>query len=127
MRKLEIDRDEVESDGNQTSLTALVGLQDYDYIHSAPIIMDWHDSILIATDIDADLLARATRKWIRGKTKGTVALDIEQAFADLIAMPSTVLIRYYAADNGRDEMLVAVGHKQRIDVTTIDCLDLIRN
>jgi len=123
MNGLEARHGELESSDKYTSLTTLVCLENHRFNDPDTFILDWYRSVLLVSTLPINQLFLIAQKWVRSKVEGVIPLDFDRVFSDLELVPNTAVLRYFAADNGRDESIAVVGHENLLNARAIDCLN----
>lgn len=125
LRKLDSRNWELEVLEGKTRLVSLVSLNGFNYDASEAVILNWVFSLIILSTMDIDILSGYIEGWLAKGDNGVLVYNYDAIAKDLISLDSTVVLRYFPADNGRCEMLVVVGNRDFIEENVEDCINLI--
>lgn len=126
LRKLDYRNGEFDVGDGNTRLVSLVNLDGFNYNDSETLVLSWLFSVIILTSTDIDTLNGYVAGWLSKKASNTVlAFNYEALAKDLLMLDTTVAMRYFPADNGRSEMLVAVGNREFVSGSVETCIDSI--
>lgn len=102
------------SDG-KSRLVSLVNLDGFNYDVSEALVLNWVFSLIILSTVSIDTLSKHIEGWLAKGDNSVLPYDYEVIAKDLASLDSTVVLRYFPADNGRPEMLVVVGDREFIE------------
>ena len=110
---------------NYTRLVSIVDLKDFSY-DSPSKILNWMSSLLLFSNLNLDEISLLVREWFSKDRKSVQPYNYDAIAKTLCNLSSTAVIRYFPADNGRPESLVAVGQKSYLqDSMAFPIQDLI--
>jgi hypothetical protein len=118
LRNLENYSSEVEVDVGSTRLVSLVKLDGFSYDVGEAIILNWKYSFFLLTTLEIKDLNGLVEGWVAKKRKSVLAFSYDAVAKDLLKLSTTSVLRYFPADNGRDETLVVVGNREFVEVLT---------
>lgn len=113
---------EIDLGGGNTRIVAVVNLDKFTFTTSEDLLLNWGDSLMFLTDIGLDDMMECVQNWIARGSDAYLAFDYEAIAKDLRCMEATVVLRYFPADNGRSEVLVAVGRQEVLAERIDKCL-----
>ncbi len=121
LRKLDSRNFEVFVDDNNTRLVSLVDLSSFSY-ESPSKVLNWLSSMLVLSNIDLDELTGLTDNWLSKDRKSVLPYNYDAIANTLYNQESTAVLRYFPADNGKPESLVAVGQKSFLEAGVVSCI-----
>lgn len=121
LRKLDNRNFEVLIDGNNTRLVSVVDLKDFSYTSPSKVLY-WISCMLVLSTLDLDELVSVVSEWISRDRKSILPYNYNAVAKALLNLESTAVLRYFPADNGKPESLVAVGQKDYLDKGIIPCI-----
>lgn len=125
LRKLDSRDLELDVFGGKTRLVSLVDLNGFGYDASEAAVLNWMFSLVVLSTMDIDVLSGHIEGWLSKGDSGVLAFNYDAVAKSLISLDSTVILRYFPADNGRRETLVVVGNKNFIEENIDTCINSI--
>jgi hypothetical protein len=122
LRNLECYSGEVEVGMGSTRLVSLVKLEDFDYDSAEAIVLNWVFSFIILTKLDVEDLNGLVEGWVAKCGKSVLAFNYDAVAKDLLNLSTTSVLRYFPADNGRDETIVVVGNRAFVEERVQKCI-----
>jgi hypothetical protein len=114
LQEFECRHSEIDVGDGLTRFFSLLDLEGFDFKTLDSTILNYLYSLIIITNLDIDELHMNVESWARmGKHPG-IAFDFDAVVSSLLRLDSTAVLRYFPADNGRHEMIVAVGNRDFI-------------
>ncbi|GLR04325.1 hypothetical protein GCM10007906_19120 [Vibrio hyugaensis] len=111
LRNLEGYSGEVEVALGSTRLVSLVNLEKFDYESEGEAVLNWAFSFILLTKLDLESFNGLVEGWVAKGEKSVLAFNYDAVARDLLKLSTTSVLRYFPADNGRDETLVVVGNR----------------
>lgn len=122
LRNLEAYSSEVEVGMGSTRLVSLVKLESFNYDAAEAIVLNWVFSFILLTKLDVEDLNCLIEGWMAKGGKSVLAFNYDAVAKDLLELSTTSVLRYFPADNGRDETLVVVGNRKFIEEKVQKCV-----
>lgn len=122
LRELNSRNWEIDVSDGKSRLVSLINLDGFNYGVSETLVLNWLFSLIILSEIDMDVLRNHVEEWVAKGESGVLAYDYDAVAKSLVELESTVVLRYFPADNGRSEMLVVVGNRRFIDKNVESCI-----
>ena len=114
---------EIDVGNGKTRLVSLVNLDGFSYDSSESIILNWIFGLVILTTLDISVLNEHIKGWVSKKDRSVLAFNYSAIAKDLSSLDKVAILRYFPADNGRNEMLVVVGNKDFVDEKILSCVE----
>lgn len=114
---------EVSTHNDNVRLYALVDLKDFDFNSSPVTILNWISSLIVLTPLDLDELQSKAERWI-DSNENIIPYDFNVIAKDLLFMGTGMVIRYFPAENGRNEVFAFIGCKEEIKHFHIENINL---
>jgi len=121
LRKLDNRSFQILIDGNNTRLISLVDLKGFSY-ESPSKVLNWMSSMLLLSTLDLDELASVASDWVSKEQESVLPYNYDAIVKTLQSLESTAVLRYFPADNGKPESLVAVGQKNYMTEAVVPCI-----
>ncbi len=121
LRELDRRDGEFDVEGGYTRLASLVDLDGFNYDEPTGYVLSWLVGIILLTDINIDTMNSFVEEWLM-KSDSILPFDYEAIAKGLVKLPTTAVLRYFAADNGRIETLAVVGNKEFVDGRIEKCI-----
>jgi len=122
LRSLESYGGEVEVGMGSTRLVSLVKLEDFNYDAAEAIVLNWVFSFILLTEIGVEDLNSLIEGWVAKGGNSVLAFNYDAVAKDLLKLSTTSVLRYFPADNGRDETLVVVGNRVFVEERVQKCV-----
>ena len=122
LRSLESYGREVEVGIGSTRLVSLVKLEDFNYDAAEAIVLNWVFSFILLTEIGVEDLNSLIEGWVAKGGNSVLAFNYDAVAKDLLKLSTTSVLRYFPADNGRDETLVVVGNRVFVEERVQKCV-----
>ncbi|WP_394390909.1 hypothetical protein [Shewanella woodyi] len=100
----------------------MVKLEDFNYDSAEAIVLNWVFSFILLTKLDVEDLNGLVEGWVAKGGKSVLAFNYDAVAKDLLELSTTSVLRYFPADNGRDETLVVVGNREFIEERVQKCV-----
>lgn len=108
-----------------SALCATVDLADYPFPIEDGYLLSWAYGVLVFTTLSLQEVHPIAEGWVR-QEESIFSFDYQAVTDDLQEMPTTAVMRYFAADNGDDERIIIVGNREFLDTHFEPCLDLLK-
>ena len=122
LRSFESYSGEVDVGMGNTRLVSLVKLKDFNYDAAEAIVLNWVFSFILLTKLDVEDLNNLVEGWVAKGGNSVLAFNYDAVAKDLLALSTTSALRYFPADNGRDEILVVVGNREFVEERVQECV-----
>ena len=116
---------EIDIDDSISALVATVDLDRYPFPQNQAPIRSWAHSMFVFSTLSLQEVHPIAEGWVR-QEESIFSFDYEAVAKDLQEMPTTAVMRYFAADNGDDERIIIVGNQEFLDTHFEPCLDLLK-
>lgn len=116
---------EVDIDDRVSALIATIDLADYPFPVKHGYILSWAYGVFVFSTLSLPEVHAIAEGWLR-QEESIFSFDYEAVAEDLQEMPTTAVMRYFAADNGDDERIIIVGNQEFLDTHFEPCLDLLK-
>jgi hypothetical protein len=114
---------EVDVADGVSRIVSLVDLKGFSFDEGEGILLNWVFSLIVLSPLDIDALGDHVKEWIATGSESILAYDYSAVAKSLAFLDSVAALRYFPADNGRRETLLAVGNRSFVDKTVLKCLD----
>lgn len=121
LKKLDHRNFEVIIDENNTRLMSIVDLKDFSY-DSPSKVLNWMSCMLLLSNLNLDKLAGLVSEWVSKDRKSALPYNYDAVAKTLHDLESTAVLRYFPADNGKSESLVAVGQSSFLEGRVGSCI-----
>lgn len=125
LRNLERYSGEVEVGMGSTRLVSLVKLEGFDYDTAEATVLNWVFSFILLTKLNIEDLSGFIEGWVAKEGSSVLAFNYDAVAKDLLGLSTTSVLRYFPADNGRDETLVVVGNREFVEKRIQKCVQFI--
>ena len=125
LRKLSNRKWEIGFPDGKSRLLSLINLDEFNYKTSESVVLNWIFSLILLSKTDMNTLSMHVEKWVAKDEHSVLSYDYTAVAKSLVSLRSTVVLRYFPADNGRHEALVVVGNKKFIDKNIGNCINSI--
>jgi len=113
---------EVEVGMGSTRLVSLVKLEGFNYDAAEAIVLNWVFSFILLTELGVEDLNSLVEGWVAKGGNSVLAFNYDAVAKDLLKLSTTSVLRYFPADNGRDETLVVVGNRVFVEERVQKCV-----
>jgi hypothetical protein len=115
LQKLDHCNLEYDVNDGKTRLVSLVNLNDFEFNNSEGLILDWMHSFILISEAHIDKIVELIPNWINLDQKNNILpFNYDYIYRDIIDFKDAVLMRYFPADNGRDEIIAVVSNKKAL-------------
>ena len=122
LRNFECYSGEVEVGMGCTRLVSLVKLEGFDFDSAEAIVLNWVFSFIVLTKLDVEDLNGLVEGWVAKNGKSVLAFNYDAVAKDLLELSTSSVLRYFPADNGRDETLLVVGNREFVEKRVQKCV-----
>lgn len=122
LRNLENYSGEVEVGLGSTRLVSLVKLEDFNFDSAEVIVLSWVFSFILLTKLNVEIISGLVDSWVAKDHKSVLAFNYDAIAKDLSRLSTTSVLRYFPADNGRNETIVVAGNREFVENNVQKCV-----
>jgi hypothetical protein len=123
LRKLELR--EIPAANELSRLGVVVSLAGFDYNKEDQMLLNFSYGMLILSKQGLDDISPVVKHWLANESNALLGFNYDAVINDLLKFNNTAVMRYFPADNGRCEMLIAIGNEPFVTAEIQACLDSV--
>lgn len=89
---------------------AVISLGEAMPLEESKILLSFRTGILVAAPLDISDISKLAERWMSGMDDRFLSLDFDSIVESICGDPRIVVLRYFAADNGKRELVALIYH-----------------